>query len=149
MPSREAPADFPPPQPIIYEAYGAITNSLQKILNRKGIDITREQLMILNSLRQKAGENQSSIASAVVRDRRNLTKTIKILEQKGLIVRTADAKDKRAFNVYLSSEGNAVLDAVADDIQLWRRQICRGLTREDLDDLFRVLRAIICNISEL
>lgn len=64
------------------------------------------------------------------------------LEAAGLVVRTADAADRRIKRVHVTARGSRVLErmvAVGRDLN---RSVLRGLSREDLEATDRVLTAL-------
>lgn len=74
--------------------------------------------MILGTLRRTAsheGMAPSEIARVSLISRPDITKRLAHLERAGMIRRQADAIDQRSHRVFLTPEGEAVMDAIANE----------------------------------
>lgn len=75
---------------------------------------------VLASLAAASGRTQTSIGQEVGLDRRDVSDTVRALEDRGLVRRARDEHDKRAVTVELTETGNAEwerLDAVMEQVQ--------------------------------
>lgn len=80
----------------------------QESLNKKGIDISKEQLIILKKLHDQDGLHQNDLAFLTLRDKSSLTRLLSKMEKKKYIIRRQCKEDKRANNVYLTSLGKQI-----------------------------------------
>lgn len=123
--------------------------ALRRALQAKGFDITPEQLNVLAWLVEQDGMNQSQLGEKILKDRHNMTRILGLLEKKGLVQRCPDENDSRAYRLYLSDAGRAVLREVKPlYINHWREQL-DGLSREDIETLRRILEHISDNLEKM
>jgi len=113
----------------------------------KPYDITPEQWVILNKLFDEDGISQRELAQRVAKNHPNTTRILDKLEQKGLITRIADPKDRRAFQIFLTSEGAdirlQVLPLLADVFQ----KSIKGFTDAEIRCLKELLARFSDNLS--
>lgn len=72
----------------------------------KDYDITFEQWYILYLVYQNEGSNQKKLSEFSSRDTGAMTRSLNILENKGLIERRSSYHDKREFLIYLTDKGS-------------------------------------------
>lgn len=88
------------------------TAVFQTRLKAAGHDITAVQFSALTRLAKQPGIDQATLASQIEYDRATIGGVVKRLEQKDLIKRQPSEKDRRAFNLYLTSTGTALLNDI-------------------------------------
>lgn len=88
------------------------TAVFQQRLKAAGHDITAVQFSALTRLAKQPGIDQATLASQIEYDRATIGGVVKRLEQKGLIKRQPNAKDRRAFTLCLTSAGTALLNDI-------------------------------------
>lgn len=91
----------------VVQAEKAIVRALSKAL--LPFDLKIAQLDLLMNLYRHPGASQHDIARKLLVGRSNVTMLMPQLEQQGLIVREADAKDKRVLRLKLTAKGEDVL----------------------------------------
>jgi len=69
----------------------------------------------------------------------NVTGVTDMLEREGLVARTADPHDRRAYRVRLTATGRKVFRAMAEEHERWIVEAFAGLTRREINDLFALL----------
>jgi DNA-binding MarR family transcriptional regulator len=69
----------------------------------------------------------------------NVTGVTDMLEREGLVARSADPLDRRAYRVRLTPAGRKVFRAMADEHERWIVEAFAGLTRREINDLFVLL----------
>jgi len=69
----------------------------------------------------------------------NVTGVTDMLEREGLVARTADPLDRRAYRVRLTATGRKVFRAMAEEHERWIVEAFAGLTRREITDLFALL----------
>lgn len=78
-----------------------------------GLDLTPAQFGALASIAAEPGMDQTRLTDRLALDRSSVTKSIERLEGRGLIRREIHPADKRARLLFVSAEGEALLDATA------------------------------------
>ncbi|MCO5164453.1 MAG: MarR family transcriptional regulator [Mesorhizobium sp.] len=91
----------------VVQAEKAIVRALTKAL--QPFDLKIAQLDLLMNLYRHPGASQHDIARKLLVGRSNVTMLMPQMEKQGLIVREADAKDKRVLRLQLTPKGEDVL----------------------------------------
>lgn len=97
-------------------------------------DILPSQYYMLLFLYYEMGETQSDIAKACLMDRSGVSRAFKDFEEKGLIIREVDDKNKRAYKITLTEKGTDTAEFLIQKETEWDKMICEELdiSREDL-----------------
>ncbi len=132
---------------IIHRLDVQMSLGLQHAFQAKGFNITPEQWGVLNRLWEKEGIHQSALAERAAKDRHNITRILNLLEKNGFILRTPDGEDKRRLNVYLTEEGKALKQKLIPIVIDYLQKCFAGLTQEEVQDLKRVHKHILKNLS--
>ncbi len=132
---------------IIHRLDVQMSLGLQHAFQAKGFNITPEQWGVLNRLWEKEGIHQSALAERAAKDRHNITRILNLLEKNGFIFRTPDGEDKRRLNVYLTEEGKALKQKLIPIVIDYLQKCFEGLTQEEVQDLKRVHKHILKNLS--
>ena len=104
---------------------------------KRETEILPSQYYMLLFLYYEMGTNQSDIAKACLMDRSGVSRAFKDFEQKGLIVREVDEKNKRAYKITLTKKGIETSEFLIEKEKEWDNMICEELdiSREDLLEL--------------
>lgn len=104
---------------------------------KRETEILPSQYYMLLFLYYEMGTNQSDIAKACLMDRSGVSRAFKDFEEKGLIVREIDEKNKRAYKITLTKKGIETSEFLIEKEKEWDDMICEELdiTREDLLNL--------------
>ena len=70
-----------------------------------GLDLTKEQMIVLKKLHDCDGLQQSELAFLTLRNKSTLTRLLVKMENKNYIIRKQDNVDKRINNVFLTELG--------------------------------------------
>lgn len=113
-----------------------------------GIELSREQWLVLKKLNDKDGQTQNDLASITNRSKTSLTRLINTMERKGLVYRVLSIKDKRVNHIHLSDFGKStflsslpVIDKIMDELE-------ENISQKDLAKTIDVLRQIQHNINK-
>jgi DNA-binding MarR family transcriptional regulator len=90
---------------------------LQEAFDTHGIDITKEQMIVLKTLTGQDGINQNELACLTFRDKSSLARLLSKMEGKNYIMRVQSEEDKRNNEVFITSEGAKVFDRTRPVIQ--------------------------------
>lgn len=74
--------------------------------------------------------------------RTNFTQIIRKLEDRGLLARTRDAHDRRAFGLRLTEEGLRLVSSMQEEFELRNSYVAAAMTPQVREDLGRGLRAV-------
>lgn len=128
-------------------------NLHRKLLNKKfsinKLDITPEQFIILDLLTEHStGISMQKISEKIHRDNSAITRSIDILEKKNLVSRVNAEKDRRKKIILITEQGIKLLHNAKDIAKQYAKEVAKGLTEKQLNDLFTILKIIQKNINE-
>ncbi len=112
-----------------------------------GINLTKEQFIVLKYLNEKDGRKQNDLAFITNRSKTALTRLIHTMEKKGYVSRSVCETDMRINHIYLTSLGREIWKKsfpfflqIVDELQ-------RGISKEDLLNAQNVMKQIQKNIN--
>jgi DNA-binding MarR family transcriptional regulator len=114
-----------------------------------GFDLTPVQYAALAAVRANPGIDQVTLAGLIAYDRTTITGVVDRLVQKGLLLRHASSRDRRARELQVTDAGKRTLRAITPAVELAQRSMLRGLTEKEGADLMRLLRKAIAAGNEL
>lgn len=109
--------------------------------------LTPEQWGLLVRLRRQEGVNQSQLAEKTFKDRHNIARILFLLEKHGYIERQPDEGDMRAYRLFLTDAGRAVLDTTAPVVENHFSVMFKGLGTSDLKALNKLVERIMSNLG--
>jgi DNA-binding MarR family transcriptional regulator len=92
-----------------------------------GFDLTSVQFAALEAIRQSPGIDQAGLAEAIAKDRATIGAVADRLEQKGLVSRKVNLRDKRARKLTLTDEGEALVASLSPIVEKLQKEILPGL----------------------
>jgi MarR family transcriptional regulator, temperature-dependent positive regulator of motility len=98
-----------------------------------GFDLTPVQFAALDAIRESPGIDQAGLAEAVAKDRATIGAVADRLEQKGLVSRKVNARDKRARILTLTDEGEALVAALKPLVEQLQADILPGLDETEYE----------------
>ena len=112
-----------------------------------GINISKEQFIVLKHLDEKDGKKQNDLAFITNRSKTALTRLIHTMEKKGFVRRQVSESDMRINHVFLTPFGKQTWDEsypvflkIIEDLQ-------KGIPQEDLLIVQNALKIIQNNIK--
>jgi DNA-binding MarR family transcriptional regulator len=114
-----------------------------------GFDLTPVQYAALAAIKANPGIDQVTLAGLIAYDRTTITGVIDRLVQKGLAVRHASSRDRRARELKITDEGKRTFRAITPAVEEAQRIMLRGLTDKEAAELMRLLRKAITAGNEL
>ncbi|WDV45768.1 MarR family transcriptional regulator [Clostridiaceae bacterium M8S5] len=127
------------------------SNLLQKAGDKLFDEVTVKQWILLASI-LKSGVKEptlSEIADINGYSRQNVKKLTKILEEKEFIQFKKDAKDNRVLRVQITDKCIAYLKSRYVKEQAFIKDMYRGITDEEVDDMYQTMKKLEQNISDL
>ena len=114
-----------------------------------GFDLTPVQYAALAAIKINPGIDQVTLAGLIAYDRTTITGVVDRLVQKGLLVRHASPRDRRARELQITEAGKRTLRAITPAVEAAQHTMLRGLTEKEGADLMRLLRKAIAAGNEL
>ncbi|MFZ1704645.1 MAG: MarR family transcriptional regulator [Saprospiraceae bacterium] len=96
------------------------------------IDITVDQWIILDLIKERQIINQQQLAELSLKDAPTVTRILDILEEKNLISRKVNPDDRRKFNISLRPKGQKTYEMMWPIVQEFRADCYNNLTKEEL-----------------
>lgn len=103
-----------------------------------GLGFPDSNVLIICSIHE--GISQEEISSKLAVDKAVTAKSVKWLEEQGLIRREADEADLRIKRVYPTPKGIAIKKRMDQYMETWTLKVVESLTVEELNHLFPALR---------
>lgn len=110
-------------------------------------DLTPEQWGLLVRLRRQEGVNQNQLAEKTFKDRHNIARILFLLEKHGYVERRPAEDDKRAYRLFLTDAGRAVLEAMAPIVENHFSIMFKGLDASELQALNSLVERIMSNLG--
>lgn len=108
-------------------------------------DITVDQCLVLIVLDKKPYLSQKEIATLIFKDAASVTRMIDLMVRNGFLDRTMNTRDRRKFNLCITSKGRRALRKLEPAIRLNRETALQGFSEKETTELYRSLQKIIQN----
>jgi DNA-binding MarR family transcriptional regulator len=105
-------------------------------------DITMSMGFVLLNINSEEGTPATKIAPLMGLEARSLTRLLKSMEEKGLIIREADATDKRLVRIVLTKEGKKKRDTSKQTVLRFNEAVRNQIDDSKLSVFFEVLQQI-------
>lgn len=115
---------------------------LQEEFTKAGLDITKEQMVILKKLYERDGLTQNELAELTFRDKSSLTRLISTLERKGYVGRLRCPEDKRVNFILLTEEGKTMWQNAKPVAQQLIQRMRTDLSEKEVDQFIETLKKI-------
>ncbi len=119
----------------------------QKEFDKLGFGITVEQWIILKIVSESSSLSQKELANKSYRDPASITRTIDLLEKKGLLIREKTPSNRRAYNIFLTKDGEQFIKDNIKSIDTHRDNSIKNLTQGELSLLSTILKKIRKNMK--
>ena len=117
----------------------------QRQIDRAGLDITIDQLLLMRALEDNEGITQTKLAHIIWKDYASVTRMIELLVKRGYLARRQHADDRRRKTITITKEGDRVLAALDATVADYRQQATIGIAPTDLQVVREVLDKIYHN----
>ncbi|MBD1398561.1 MarR family transcriptional regulator [Pontibacter sp. JH31] len=106
-------------------------------------DITTSIGFVLLNINQETGTPATKIAPLLGLEARSLTRILKSMEEKGLIYKVSDDRDKRLVRIFLTEKGLEKKEVSRQTVRQFNHKMQEAIPQEELDVFFRVSGRII------
>ncbi len=127
------------------------TRQLRKHFDRRAtrLELTRAQWRALKATSRQEGLSQAELADYLDMEAIPVGRVIDRLEKTGFVERRSDPADRRRWRLYLTPKAHAIVGEMEEIATGLREDALRGVERDDLDALMRVLGQIKENLVAL
>ncbi len=116
-------------------------------LRNSGLELTKEQWLLLKILNDEDGRPQNDLAFITNRDKGSLARLLNTMENRNLVVRIPSKNDRRINEIYLTKHGRKVFN---DSTPLFKKiitEIESGVSDEEKELIRNVMDKIYNNIK--
>lgn len=135
--------------------FGFLLNDVARLLRTtydrrvKALGLTRSQWWVLTHLYRGDGVTQTELAATLEIEKPTLGRLLDRLEAKGWVRRHPDARDRRAWRVFLTDEVEPAMRAMRAIATEVRRDALTGLAGAEREHFVDTLLAIKANLAKL
>ena len=123
-----------------------IDNRIEELLEESGIDLTKLHFIILKKVKQNEGVKQNDLAFFTNRNKSSLTRIINTLEKKNYIARIPSKEDKRINQLYITIQGEKMLEKAKPLFMKFAGMVESGLSKEEIENTIEILKRIQKNV---
>jgi len=130
---------------IVYElekTLHEINSQTLALFREKKFPVSKEQWLILKRISEEEGSSQKDIAKDTFKDPAALTRMLDLLAKKGFVQRKGSKRDRRTFDVYLTVEGNRLVNRIRPILENLNLTVSRKLSARDKTYLFEILAKV-------
>lgn len=120
---------------------------LQEAFDAAGLDITKEQMIILKKLHEEDGLPQNELALLTYRDKSSLARLLATMERKEVIVRIQSKHDKRINKVYLTDKGRLLFKNTRPVIKEILEVMENDISDQEKHTIIEILKKIQINFE--
>ena len=124
-------------------------NALIMSFKLKEYDITHEQWVVLKTIENNDFLTQKVIADLTNKGKSTLTRILDQLEQKNLIQRNMNDKDRRSIVLAETDEGKRIVPQILPVEEKVRTMMLNGISEEDIIQVNNVFIKFLGNIEEI
>ena len=117
--------------------------------NLKDLDINSSQMHLLFEISHQKDINQEKIATRCNMNKGAVARSIKKLEEKGLLVREIDQENRRQNKISLTDEGKKVLKASIEVLNQWEDEVLKDYDDNNIKLLKKTLKELVINTIEI
>lgn len=135
----------------IMQYIAAIYRHQMTVLNHNLTEsgITAGTYPFLVSIKRDPGLSLMTLSKYLVIDRATTTKAVTKLLKSGLIEKIPDAKDKRAFNLYLTPKGEKAYRVIKVEAADFLKEMIKDIPEEEYLQTIDTLDQVLKNIKDM
>ena len=136
---------------LIGKQISILFRQLNLYFNRQlsGISISATELLYLSSLYTKDGISQDDLAQEYSIDKAAVTRTLQLMEKKGLIIRKTDHADKRAKKLFLTDKAKSLETELREIQAKWICAMTKGMEQDAIDNFSKQIDTMVERAREL
>lgn len=119
---------------------------LDEAFQAEGLDLSKEQMLVLKKLHEKDGLIQNELAALTFRDKSSLARLLIKMERKNYVFRKQDDFDRRLNRVFLTEAGRTIFLKTRPIMIRLNNIIERNISERDIEHLKKTLDRIQQNL---
>lgn len=129
------------------KAYKQFRKFKTDYFKQRGVDITSDQWILLKGIYESEGISQRSLAEKSYKEPASVTRILDKLESKNWIERKSLLEDRRSHGLYVTDEGQALVERLLPMAVEIRATGTKGFTAQDVVKLNQMLIKLFENFS--
>lgn len=121
---------------------------LQALFNEHGLDLSKEQMIILKKLHEQDGLNQNELASLTFRDKSSMARLLSKMDKKNYIQRKQSKEDKRINLVFLTEKGRTIFKQTRPALKKLINTMEENITMEEKKLMIKILKKVQFNFTQ-
>lgn len=119
-------------------------HAISRMYNQKAAqeDFTTAMGFVLININSNEGTAATKIAPLIGLEARSLTRMLKTMEEKGLIIKKADLTDKRSVRIFLTPEGKRKKAISVETIKNFNLKVRELVSESELEIFYSVFQKI-------
>ena len=113
---------------------------------KAGVEITKEQFIVLAKLEQQDGIMQKDLAYITERNKGSLARVVNTMEKKNYVARIPSEVDKRINCIHLTRHGREIFEKVQPIVWDCINQMQKGLSEEEIRKAIHIIKRLQQNI---
>ena len=131
---------------VVHEVARLLRRRFEQRLRTLGTGLTRAQCAVLIHMARKQGINQTCLAQSLDIEPITLVRLLDRLQERRLVARKPDPKDRRAYIPELTAKSKPVLELIYGLAESVYGEAQAGLAKSDISRLLGNLQAIKANL---
>lgn len=127
---------------LVARVHWCMKTNFQRLIKQRGLQVTPEQWAVLRFVFEFPGISQAEIARRSLKDKTNITRILDVLAKYGYIRRQDDEHDRRGYNIFLTDEGETVLQQLIPLAKQSNISSTQELSAEELRTLLALLQKV-------
>ena len=120
---------------------------IQEAMKKEGLDLTKEQMIVLKKLNDQDGLPQHELAFLTLRNKSSLTRLLVKMENKEYLVRMQSKDDKRINKVYLTQLGKKTYYRTRPIIKNLMDTLEKNITAFEKQQVIEILQKLQFNLT--
>ncbi len=118
------------------------------LYSKYGFEITPEQYLVLNMIKDDENLSQNKLCELLYKDKSNMTRLISVLEEKGLIIKAPQENGKQANIIRITDKGRKLRAEITPVMLKSRKKYLRDISQDDMYTCIKVLNKIQENLNQ-
>jgi DNA-binding MarR family transcriptional regulator len=111
-------------------------------------DVTIPEWRILARLAENDRQNSRELAAVTFMDKSKVSRAVKLLDEKGYLLKVKDVADQRVTYLSLSETGRELYERIAPEALAWESQLLDALDITEYRDLIRIVEKLNRRLDE-
>lgn len=120
-----------------------------EMYSKNGFEITPEQYLVLNMIKDDENLSQNKLCELLYKDKSNMARLISVLEEKGLVEKTPQQDNKKPLNIIkITQKGRELRKKITPLMNESRKNYLKDISQDDMYCCIKVLTKIQENLKK-